>query len=153
MLLLAFVCVLPLGINCDFFSFSIIICFCAIAYLQACQEPVKGFLAFFVSLVYPSMLQYLAEYQGNFFVKDFHYVIAGNLGVLGQKFFHPVGVFLNRFIGADVVAIDDCVRQGFHFVFQPCGKHGQAHYLNQADIFFLDVVQLSMGMVYAEGVL
>lgn len=47
----------------------------------------------------------------------------------------------------------DEVRQKLQLSLQAGREDGQSHHLDEADIFLLDVVQLSMGMEYSHGML
>ena len=50
----------------------------------------------------------------------------------------------------DVPALKDCLSQICQFLFQAGGKNCQAHYLDETDIFLLNMVQFLMGMVHAQ---
>ena len=56
-------------------------------------------------------------------------------------------------VAADIRAGEDGFFQSGHLAVQAGRKHRKAHDLDQADVLLLDVVQLRMGMIYAERML
>ena len=62
-------------------------------------------------------------------------------------------MFFDLFIAADVFAFQNVFFQKFDLVFQAGRQNCKSHYLDQTDVFFLDMVVLCVRMVNAERVL
>ena len=62
-------------------------------------------------------------------------------------------MFRYLIIAADVFSLQNIFFQKFHLAFQTGRKNGKSHYLDQSDVFFLDVVKFCMGMVNAQRML
>ena len=73
--------------------------------------------------------------------------------ILGKEFLNPVGMLAQHFITADVSTVKDGFFQIRHLSVQTGGQDSQSHNLNQSDIFFLNMMQLCMGMIHSKRVL
>ena len=109
--------------------------------------------SFFVVLVDACIFEYLAEDFSDFLFQDMINVVCVDLRIGRKELVHPVRVFLDLFVAPDVFAFEDVLFQQFHLAFQTCRKHGKSHDFDQADVFFLDVMKLRVGMIDAQRVL
>ena len=62
-------------------------------------------------------------------------------------------MFCDCVIASDIFALEDVFPEKFHLTFQARWKNGKPHNLDQADIFFLDMMQICVRMVYAKRML
>ena len=98
------------------------------------------------------MLQHLGEDQAGLLLHDVQGVVRRD-GVLALEAIGPVGVLGGALIGTEVGTPHQGVGHGGQLLLQPGRQHGQAHDLDEADVLLLDVVELGMGVVDAQGVL
>ena len=81
-------------------------------------------------------------------------VVTVQVGVLGKDLLGPRGMLLQRFgILGGGYAGHQCVGQIKQLLLQAAGQNGQTHDLDEADVLFLDVVELGVGVVDAQRVL
>ena len=62
-------------------------------------------------------------------------------------------MLLQRGISPEVAALQNSLFEVRHLAEQPCGQDRHAHYLDQADILFFDMVALCVGMINAKRML
>ena len=81
-------------------------------------------------------------------------VVLVYLIIFRQKFLYPVRMLRKRLIRADVLSFSRIGGlQRCHLIFQTCRQYGKTHNLDQTDIFFFDMMQLCMRMIYAKRML
>ena len=85
--------------------------------LQRPDEAVKRLDSFLVTFIHSGVLEHLAEYHADFPAQDVLNVLRLKFRVAGQKFLHPVGVFFNLFVRADVLPFQDVFLQKLQLAF------------------------------------
>lgn len=83
----------------------------------------------------------------NLFLYDFLHVVAVDAVIFWQEASHPCGMLLNLLVGSDVLAFYDVVLEQLQLFFEAGRQNCQSHNLDEADIFFLDIVILGMWMI------
>ena len=73
--------------------------------------------------------------------------------ILRQELCHPCGMLCQRFRLREILAGQNCRLQILQLLPEPRREHRQSHYLNETDVFLLDVVKLRMGMEHAQRML
>ena len=70
--------------------------------------------------------------------------------IFRQKFLYPVRMLRKRLIRAKILFLKDRGLKRCHFIFQTRRQYGKTHNLDQTDIFFFDMMQLCVRMIYAK---
>ena len=95
------------------------------------------------------MFKYLSEHLTDLNTEDAAGVFLGeNISALDLR--HPVPVLLQ--IAGQLLIVEDGDFQTGQFILQAGGQNRQTHDLNQADVLFLDMMELAVGMEDAERV-
>ena len=84
------------------------------------------------------------------FFQNLHHICFRDFFIFRAECFHPVCMFGNFFVASDIFMIYQIVCQDLQFFFQSGWKDCQSHYFDQADVFFLDVMILSMRVIYPQ---
>ena len=105
----------------------------------------ESLLAFFSSLVNSGIFQHTAENLSNRSLNYSFHHLSGNIWIL---LFELIGLLL--MIGSNLTVFSQ--QKQFHLLelfLEPRRQNSQPHNLNQADIFFLNMLNISMRVVNA----
>ena len=94
------------------------------------EETSKRRSAFSVALVDACILKDTLEYKAHFLLQNFIDGFLRNLRILRQEFLHPVRVFFDRLIAADILILKNILGQEAQLGLQSGGKDRQAHNLD-----------------------
>lgn len=95
----------------------------------------------------------MGEDDPNFFLKDLMNVVLVDVVIFRQEFCCPGSVFLDFFVGSDILAFENVFLEKFQLFFQSRRKNCKSHNLDQTNVFFLDVMILSMRMINTKRML
>ena len=99
------------------------------------------------TLVDARALEHLRKDLSDLITDDVLGVVRVELRMPAQELGCPVRVLGERFIFAEIFAIQQRSFEVGHLFFQSAGQNCQTHDLDQTDVLLLDVVQLLMRMI------
>ena len=123
---------------------------------NAFDKSFEGRLAFGIAFINSGVLKNLAENYTGFFldnINDFFFALALERIIFFLKLIHPVCMFSQSLVCADIFALNYGLSQVFEFCLKAARKHCKAHNFNQTDVFLFDVMKFCMRVIYSKRVL
>ena len=116
------------------------------------DKALKRGKALGIACVDACILQNTLEGLTDFSLKDLLYVL-GRKGVIVTEALKPCRVLFDALVVGKILACQNRVAHNGDLLLETCGENGKSHDLDQADVFFLDVMYVGMWVINAERML